>query len=172
MRRGLYDPLREIAPPAEPVRPFQWTPAETAEDELRKTPLYEEHLAHTTAKRMVPFAGWIMPVFYQGIREEHMAVRRAAGLFDVAHMGVLEFTGEGAERFLDSVTANYVPWLRDGRSHYSFLLGPDGLPLDDIIVYRIRADRFMMVVNAANNEISMETLEICHEGLEIDGQTG
>ncbi|RME29430.1 MAG: hypothetical protein D6806_01385, partial [Deltaproteobacteria bacterium] len=123
---------------------------EAAKSEPKHTCLYERHLELTKRKNMVPFAGWQMPVQYSGILEEHKAVRTAMGLFDVSHMGVLEFAGPGAERFLDLVTTNYVPMLAPGQAHYSYLLAPDGRCIDDIIVYRLERDRFMVVVNAAN----------------------
>jgi glycine cleavage system T protein len=126
---------------------FIW---EEKEGELRRTPLYEEHRKLT--RKIVPFAGWEMPVWYTTVLEEHHAVRQAAGLFDVAHMGVLEVSGKHAASFLDLVSTNYVRWLEDGQSHYSYLLDPDGHVMDDIMVYRRSVDRYMMVVNAANAE--------------------
>ncbi|MDY0002470.1 MAG: serine hydroxymethyltransferase [Polyangia bacterium] len=120
---------------------------------LRRTCLYGEHLKLTKKKFIVPFAGWEMPVWYEGIGAEHRAVRLGAGLFDVSHMGVLRVQGRHAERFLDLMTTNYVPWLKPGQCHYSYLLGPDGRVIDDIIVYREGADRFMVVINAANAEV-------------------
>ncbi len=122
------------------------------EPPLRRTCLHAEHLKLTKKKFIIPFAGWEMPVWYTSIGAEHKAVRLGAGLFDVAHMGVLAVRGRHAERFLDLVTTNYVPWLAPGQCHYSYLLAPDGRVIDDIIVYREAADRFMVVVNAANAE--------------------
>ncbi len=119
---------------------------------LKRTPLYEEHLKLTKKANVVPFAGWEMPVLYGSIFDEHAAVRTAAGLFDVAHMGVLEVAGPRAERFLDHVTTNYVAKLRPGQSHYSYVLDPGGTPLDDILVYRRGRERFLLVVNASNAE--------------------
>ncbi len=119
---------------------------------LRQTCLYEEHLKLTKKKFVVDFAGWEMPVWYTSIGAEHRAVRLGAGLFDVSHMGVLAVRGRHAERFLDLVTTNYVPWLSPGQCHYSYLLAPDGRVIDDIIIYREAADRFMVVINAANAE--------------------
>ncbi len=116
--------------------------------EVKKSVIYEEHLK--LKAKMVPFAGWLMPVWYTSTAEEHVACREGAALFDVSHMGVLDFFGENAIRFLDQVTTNYVHWLRDGQGHYSYLLGPDGVPLDDILLYRINKNHFLMVVNAAN----------------------
>ena len=119
---------------------------------LRRTPLYEEHLRLGQKEFMVPFGGFQMPVRYGPIHAEHAAVRQTAGLFDVAHMGVLEVRGESAQRFLDAITTNYVAWLWDGQCHYSYLLDPDGRCKDDILVYRRRHDRILLVVNAANAE--------------------
>jgi glycine hydroxymethyltransferase len=99
---------------------------------------------------IVDFAGWEMPVLYTSIVDEHRAVRTAAGLFDVSHMGCSKSAGEGAGRFLDLVTTNYVGKLRDGEGQYSYTLAPDGQVLDDLLVYRRRADRWLVVVNASN----------------------
>ncbi len=112
----------------------------------------------------MPFAGWEMPVWYESIASEHRAVRRAAGLFDVSHMGVLAVRGRHAERFLDLVTSNYVPWLNAGQCHYSYLLDPAGGVIDDIIVYREARDRFMVVVNAVNAEKDEAWLRALAEG--------
>ncbi len=101
---------------------------------------------------MVPFGGWEMPVEYSGLIAEHMAVRRAAGLFDVSHMGEFEVEGEGALTFLQRVTCNDVARLGDGQAQYSALPLPNGAPVDDVIVFRRATHRFMLVVNAANIE--------------------
>jgi aminomethyltransferase len=101
---------------------------------------------------MVAFGGWEMPVEYTGLIAEHLAVRKAAGLFDVSHMGEFEVSGSGALPFLQKVTANNVAKLRDGQAQYSALPLPNGAPVDDVIVYRRAADRFLLVVNAANLE--------------------
>ena len=120
------------------------------EGPVRRTALYDEHVR--LGARMVPFAGWEMPVWYSGIGEEHQAVRKAAGLFDLAHMGVLEVAGSGAGRFLDLVATNHVPALEPGRAQYSYLLDPDGGVVDDILIYRRGPERFALVVNAVNAE--------------------
>jgi len=101
---------------------------------------------------MVPFAGWEMPVQYSGVMDEHRAVRAAAGLFDVSHMGEVKVTGAGAEAFLQYLTPNDVAGLRDGRIHYSALLTEEGTYIDDLLVYRVTSDEFLLVVNAANLE--------------------
>lgn len=118
----------------------------------RKTCLYEEHLKLTAARNLIPFAGWTLPVWYESIGEEHRAVRTAAGLFDVSHMGVLEISGTGACRFLDLVTTNYVPALNPGQAQYSYVLDPDGHPIDDVFLYCRTPEKYMLVVNAANAE--------------------
>ncbi|HEY7409715.1 MAG TPA: glycine cleavage system aminomethyltransferase GcvT [Vicinamibacteria bacterium] len=117
---------------------------------LRKTPLNAAH--RELGGKMVPFAGWDMPVEYQGLIAEHLAVRQAAGLFDVSHMG--EFTVEGprALDFLQRVTSNDAGRLADGQAQYSALPNEQGAPVDDVIVYRHAADRYLLVVNAGNIE--------------------
>jgi len=101
---------------------------------------------------MVPFGGWDMPVEYSGLIAEHTAVRTAAGLFDVSHMGQFEVEGEGALAFLQRTTANDVGKLVDGQAQYSAIPMPTGCPVDDIIVYRRAERRYLVVVNAANIE--------------------
>jgi aminomethyltransferase len=123
---------------------------ETAAGALRKTPLNALH--RESGAKMVPFGGWDMPVEYAGLIAEHMAVRNAAGLFDVSHMGEFEVEGQGAPAFLQRVTSNDVARLRDGQAQYSALPMPSGAPVDDVIVYRRAADRFLLVVNASNIE--------------------
>jgi aminomethyltransferase len=101
---------------------------------------------------LVPFAGWTMPVQYAGVIEEHRAVRERAGLFDVSHMGELRVRGAGAEGFLQRVTPNDVSKLTPGRAHYSGLLTEQGTYVDDLLVYRLAEEDFLVVVNAANTE--------------------
>ncbi len=120
-----------------------------AETELRRTPLYAEHIR--LGARMVPFAGWEMPVQYQSIIQEHRAVRESVGAFDVSHMGEFEISGSAAFDFLQWLTPNDLGALAPGGSQYSCLLRPDGGMIDDIVIYRI-ADRYLVVVNAANIE--------------------
>jgi len=108
---------------------------------------------------MVPFGGWDMPVEYSGLISEHMAVRKAAGLFDVSHMGEFEVEGPGALAFLQRVTANNVARLVDGQAQYSALPLPSGGLVDDVIVYRRAADRYLLVVNAGNIEKDLRHLQ-------------
>jgi aminomethyltransferase len=118
--------------------------------ELRKTPLHDVH--RDSGAKMVPFGGWDMPVEYSGLIAEHGAVRSAAGLFDVSHMGQFEVEGEAALAFLQRVTSNDVAKLVDGQAQYSSLPMPSGCPVDDVIVYRRSERRYLVVVNAANVE--------------------
>jgi aminomethyltransferase len=115
---------------------------------LRRTPLHAAHLM--AGARMVPFAGWEMPVQYTGIIEEHRAVRRAGGLFDVSHMGEFEVEGPGALEAVQRLTTNDAAALAPGQVQYSLLCTPDGGIVDDLTVHRLAADRFMLTVNAAN----------------------
>ncbi len=134
---------------------------EEREAPLKRTPLYETH--KRMGAKMVPFAGWEMPVWYTSVSEEHRAVRETAGLFDVAHMGVFEIAGPHATAFLDAVCSNYVAWLEDGQSLYGYLLDPDGNVIDDVMIYRRRADLYLMVVNAANEDKDWDWLNAVNE---------
>jgi len=125
--------------------------------QLRKTPLNAVHRA--SGAKMVAFGGWEMPVEYSGLIGEHLAVRKAAGLFDVSHMGEFEVEGPGSVAFLQRVTANDVGKLKDGQAQYSALLLANGAPVDDVILYRRAADRFLIVVNAGNQQKDWEWLQ-------------
>ena len=138
---------------------WQWKKPASA---LKRTPLYDVHKA--LGAKMVPFAGWEMPVWYTSVSEEHRAVRETAGLFDVAHMGTFEIAGPHATTFLDVVCSNYVAWLEDGQSCYGYLLDPDGNVIDDVMVYRRRSDLYLMVVNAANEDKDWDWLNAVNEG--------
>jgi aminomethyltransferase len=116
---------------------------------VRKTPLNSWH--HTHNGRMVDFAGWEMPVQYSSIVEEHSAIRNAVGLFDISHMGRLQFRGDLADEFLNGILTNDASKLRVGDVRYSLVCGKDGGILDDVLVYRL-PDRWEMVVNASNRE--------------------
>ena len=139
---------------------FQWEEPEDAP--LQRTPLYEWHKAHT--RKVIPFAGWEMPVWYTGVLDEHNAVRKAAGLFDVAHMGVFEISGPHATEFLDLVCSNYVRWFEPGESFYSYFLDQDGRVIDDLMVYRRGKDLYLMVVNAANADKDWAWLNAVNNG--------
>jgi aminomethyltransferase len=115
---------------------------------LKRTPLYDRH--REAGAKIVDFAGWEMPVQYAGVIEEHRAVRTAAGLFDVSHMGEVRVRGAGAQAFLQGLTPNNVGKLVPGRAHYSGLLTDRATYVDDILIYRLAADDFLVVVNASN----------------------
>ncbi len=118
--------------------------------EWKRTPLYSQHAALNA--KLVEFGGWEMPVQYSGIVSEHRAVRSAAGLFDVSHMGQIQVSGAGAMDFLQYLAANDIGKLQIGRCQYSFLLNERGGTIDDMMVYRTEADRYTLVVNASNAE--------------------
>ncbi|MFQ6127570.1 MAG: serine hydroxymethyltransferase [Thermoplasmata archaeon] len=119
---------------------------------LRRSCLHNEHLKLTKETSIRPFAGWEMPILYTSIADEHRAVRETAGLFDVSHMGVLSVQGSGATDFLDAVTTNYVRWLRPNESQYSYVLDIEGHVLDDIFIYKIDENDYMIIANAMNTE--------------------
>ena len=128
-----------------------------AADTLRRTPLFERH--ERAGARLVPFAGWEMPVQYEGIRQEHVAVRRAAGMFDVSHMGEIETSGPQAEEFLQRILSNDVTKLAERGAQYSVLCREDGGVLDDLFTYRLEGGRFLTVTNAANHEKDLAWFE-------------
>jgi aminomethyltransferase len=115
---------------------------------LKPTPLHARHVA--SGARMVPYAGWDMPVEYTGITAEHLAVRTHAGVFDVSHMGEIEIAGKDALKTVQYLTCNDASRLKTGQAQYSGLLTPEGTFVDDILVYRMAPSHFMIVVNAAN----------------------
>jgi aminomethyltransferase len=118
---------------------------------LKRTPLFETHRA--AGAKLVPFSGWEMPVHYgDGIRAEHIAVRTAAGIFDVSHMGEMEVSGPDAEAFLQRILSNVVSALPVGGAQYAVLCNEDGGVLDDLFTYRLAADRYLTVTNAANHD--------------------
>jgi glycine hydroxymethyltransferase len=138
---------------------FKWN---DIEGELKRTALYEVH--KSSGGRMVPFAGWEMPVQYTGIYEEHLATRNAAGLFDVSHMGVYEVRGAEAASFLDTICANDVGGLLPGESLYSQFLTPDADVIDDTLVYRRAWDKYLVVVNASNDDKDRTWFESVWDG--------
>ena len=119
---------------------------------IKKTALNQTH--KDLGARMVPFAGWEMPVRYSSVMEEHLAVRQTAGLFDVSHMGVFEI----------SVFSNYDAWLNDGQSMYGYFLEPGGKVIDDGIIYKVRSDFYYLVINASNEAKDWEWLNAVNEG--------
>ncbi len=129
---------------------------------LKQTALFNTHKQLNA--RMVPFGGWEMPVWYTSVKDEHLAVRNQAGLFDVTHMGVLDARGANACAFLDFVSANDVSKLAVGKSHYSYLFDADANVIDDIMIYRIEEQRYLVVVNASNNDKVWAWLNDANDG--------
>jgi len=121
----------------------------TAAPLLRRTPLFECHRA--AGAKLVEFAGWEMPVQYEGVRQEHMAVRGACGVFDVSHMGQIETSGPGAQALLQRLLSNDLTKLALGGAQYSVLCREDGGVLDDLFTYRLDVERYLTVTNAANH---------------------
>jgi glycine cleavage system T protein (aminomethyltransferase) len=115
---------------------------------LKKTPLNARHRA--MGAKMVPFGGWDMPVEYAGLVSEHLAVRERAGIFDVSHMGEIEIAGKNALDAVQRISCNDASRLAVGQAHYSGLLTPDGTFVDDLLVYRLASEHFMLVVNASH----------------------
>ena len=123
---------------------------ETITSALKKTPLYARHCRSNA--RMVPFGGWEMPVEYSGITAEHIAVRTRAGVFDVSHMGEIEIAGKDALAAVQRISSNDASRLQIGQAHYSALTTFEGTFVDDMLVYRMAPNHFMLVVNASNIE--------------------
>lgn len=124
---------------------------------LKRTPLYPLYELHKA--RVIDFGGWELPVQFAGIQAEHHAVREKAGLFDVSHMGEVRVQGEKALEYLQTMTTNDVSRLQPGQTQYSFMCYPDGGVVDDLLVYRLKDEEFMLVINAANIDKDMEWLQ-------------
>jgi len=142
--------------------------------DLKKTPLYDAHLK--LGGKMVEFGGWLMPVQYSGIIEEHQAVRTKAGLFDVSHMGEIEITGPGALAMIQNLITNDAAKLSIGQAIYSPMCYEDGGIVDDLLVYRLEEEKYWLVVNAGNKDKDYEWI-IAHQGekalaKDISAQTG
>ncbi|MGC9042865.1 MAG: glycine cleavage system aminomethyltransferase GcvT [Myxococcota bacterium] len=145
-----------------PKEKFSYTEKEGG---LKRTVLYEWH--RKNAQKVIPFAGWEMPVWYSSILDEHNVVRNAAGLFDVSHMGVLEVRGKNVESFLNILTTNYASWILPGQSQYSYLLDTEGNVIDDIMLYRKSKDSYMIVVNAGNADKDLAWMNYINSGKAI-----
>ena len=149
-----------------PLPDFQW---HDQEKDLQRTPVYALHVE--LGAKMVPFAGWEMPVRYGSVMEEHLAVREAAGLFDVAHMGVYQAEGPDAAAFLDSVCGNDISALVVGQSLYTHFLDPDANVIDDLLVYRRDKEKYLVVVNASNDDKDWAWLNAVRQGrVKVDKQ--
>ena len=137
-----------------------------AAETLRRTPLFERH--RDAGGRIVAFAGWEMPVQYEGIRPEHVAVRTAAGVFDVSHMGEVETRGPQAAEALQRLLSNDVSKLEVGGAQYSVLCREDGGVLDDLFTYRPAEDRFLTVTNASNHERDLHWMQEHAAGFDVE----
>ena len=124
---------------------------------LRRTPLHDRHVA--AGARMVPFAGWEMPVQYTGVIAEHRAVRTDAGVFDVSHMGELEVEGPTAQAFLQATLSNDIARVSPGEAQYTLLTNDDGGVVDDLIAYRLDEYRYLLIVNASNRDTDFDWLK-------------
>ena len=142
-----------------PLPEFSWVEKEAG---LRQTPVFETH--KRLGAKIIPFAGWEMPVWYSSVIEEHLAVRQAAGVFDVAHMGVYQAEGPDAAVFLNCVVGNDIGSLAVGESCYTHLLAPDASVIDDLLVYHRGAEKFLIVVNASNDDKDWAWLNAVREG--------
>jgi len=169
---GAKEPSLEVAAPRKPYfigcqrvrlaadkEPYAPQPAAPGN---ARTPLAGWH--RTTGARMAEFAGFEMPLWYTSALAEHRAVREAAGLFDLGHMGAFAVEGRYAESFLNLATTNYAGWLHPGQSQYAFLFTPDGRVVDDLMTYRQSRDRFLLVVNAANADKDWDWLSAINSG--------
>jgi glycine hydroxymethyltransferase len=139
---------------------FEWV--EPEEVEMRRTALYDVH--KEMGGKIIPFAGWEMPVWYTSVLEEHLATRQTAGLFDVSHMGVYQVEGPQACAFLDSVVTNDIAALEVGESCYTQFLDPGAHVIDDTMVYRRRDEMYLVVVNAANDDKDWAWLNAVKDG--------
>jgi aminomethyltransferase len=135
-------------------------------DTLKRTPLFERHRA--AGAKLVPFAGWEMPVQYAGIRQEHMAVRQAAGVFDVSHMGEIETRGPDAQAFLQHILSNDVRRIPEGGAQYALLCNEDGGILDDLFTYRLAECHYLTVTNASNHEKDLAWFEQQAADFDVD----
>jgi aminomethyltransferase len=133
--------------------------------DIKKTPLNRAH--REAGARMVPFAGWDLPVQYTGVLDEHLAVRTRAGLFDVSHMGEVDVVGPDALKFLQHVTCNDVSRLSSGRIQYSGLTTPEGTFVDDLLVYKRGDDDYLLVINAGNTPKDVDWLTTHAKGYDL-----
>ncbi len=135
---------------------------------LKKTCLHSKHTEING--RMVPYSGWEMPVQYTSILEEHTAVRNAAGLFDVSHMGEITVNGEDSSAFLESITCNSISSMEQGRVQYNALINEQGGIVDDITIYRLSVSSFFIVVNASNTDKAFSYIKDKSEGFRTEVQ--
>lgn len=152
--------IGQVPVTGEALPAFQWQEKESTD--LYRTPLYETH--KKMGAKIIPFAGWEMPVWYTSVVEEHLACRQVAGLFDVAHMGVFQAEGPEAAMFLETVCANDISSLAVGESCYTHFLDPNANVIDDTLVYRRSQLKYLVVVNASNDSKDWTWLNAVREG--------
>ena len=131
----------------------------------KRTCLYDKHVA--LGAQMSPFGGFLMPIQYKGIVEEHNAVRNACGVFDVSHMGEVSVTGADAEKFVNHIFTNDVTGGTPGKCFYGMMLNPDGGVVDDLLVYKRDDDDFFLVINASNIDKDVAWIRSCAEGFDV-----
>jgi aminomethyltransferase len=136
----------------------------------KKTPLYEEHLR--LGAKMIPFGDWIMPVQYSGIMDEHQAVRNNVGVFDISHMGQLVATGPATAGWLNEMLTNNIERIEVGSGQYTFLLNERGGIIDDLIIYRIGDNKFLLVVNASRADEDFAWLDQHSKGGRVPDRPG
>ena len=134
--------------------------------DLRRTPLYDAHVE--AGAKLVDFAGWEMPVEYEGIKQEHLAVRDSCGVFDVSHMGEIEIEGSGAAELLQRLLTNDVTKLEVGGAQYSCLCREDGGVLDDLFTYRLAPDHYLTITNASTHDRDMEWFQAHAEDFDAE----
>lgn len=134
--------------------------------EGKKTPLYDEHVK--LGGKVVNYAGWLLPVQYEGLVPEHNAVRNEAGIFDVSHMGTINITGKDAVAFLDYLMTNDISKLKDKQIVYTFMCYPDGGVVDDLLVYKYNKEKFFLVVNASNVDKDVDWLNQHKKDFDIE----
>ena len=120
------------------------------EEDMKKTPLYDQHIGLNA--KMVDFTGYSMPIWYSRIIDEHKWVRQSCGIFDVSHMAEFSVTGSGSIDFIDALTTNRIRTMQDGKVMYTLLCRDDGGVIDDLLVYRLQENSYMIVANASNHD--------------------
>lgn len=143
----------------------------TEPESLKRTPLYDIHVQH--GARLTPFAGFEMPIQYSGIIDEHMAVRQAAGIFDVSHMGEFIVRGRRAFEYVQRLVTNDASKLHDGKAMYTVMCRQDGGIVDDLLVYRLAEEKYMLVINAANIDKDLNWMrQYLIDGAELEDVSG
>lgn len=158
-RKPFYIGITDQVKPSSDLEDFIY---ESEDSVLQRTELFGLH--KKLGAKLIPFAGWEMPVWYSSVAEEHQSVRNSAGIFDVSHMGVFQAEGPDADIFLDSVVANDIGSLRIGQSCYTHFLDPDANVIDDLLIYRRAIDKYMLVVNASNDTKDWKWLNCVKDG--------